>query len=37
VRRLTIFIVVGLLAGACSDDDAADPERFCEINSEMVL
>lgn len=35
MRRVTIFIVVGLLAGACSDDDAADPERFCAIQVEF--
>ncbi|MEE9298513.1 MAG: hypothetical protein V3V29_05705 [Acidimicrobiia bacterium] len=35
-RRVVVVGVVLLLAvAACGDDDAADPERFCEINTEI--
>ena len=36
VRRVVVMGVVLLLAvAACGDDDAADPERLCEINDEI--
>ena len=35
MRHLTYFLVIALLGAACSDSDAADPDRLCEINTEI--
>ena len=34
-RIVAIGVVVLLAVAACGDDDAADPERFCEIEAEL--